>query len=136
MSSPHGDLRDVAPLADALGVVGVDGAVFPFGGIGGEGFGIDVVGAGVDGGQGEGAGTAVQLDFEGFVAVLGPEDFDLAAVDAQSKGVPRKVIELAIGESDGGDNLADASERMESNRNVFGNQEGELIKFGTAVREG
>ena len=50
--------------------------------------------------------------------------------------MPRKVIELAIGESDVGDNLADASERMESNRNVFGNQEGELIKFGTAVREG
>lgn len=47
--SPHGDLRDITPLADALGVVGVDGAVAPFGGGGGEGFGVDVVGAGVDG---------------------------------------------------------------------------------------
>ena len=49
MSSPHGDLRDVAPLADALGVVGVDGAVFPLGGGGGEGFSVGVVGAGIDG---------------------------------------------------------------------------------------
>lgn len=46
---PHGNLSDVAPLADALGVLGVGGAVAPLGGGGGEGFGVDVVGAGVDG---------------------------------------------------------------------------------------
>ena len=50
--------------------------------------------------------------------------------------MPRKVIELAIGEGDGGDYLANASERIESNRNVSGNQEAELIKFGTVVRGG
>ena len=48
-SSPHRDLRDVAPLAGALGVAGVDGAVAPLGGGGGEGRGVGVVGAGVDG---------------------------------------------------------------------------------------
>ena len=44
--------RDVAPLADALGVVGVGGAVAPLGGGGGEGFVVGVVGAGVDGEEG------------------------------------------------------------------------------------
>lgn len=47
--SPHAHLRDTAPLAGAPRVVGVDGAVFPVGSGGGEGVGIGVVGAGIDG---------------------------------------------------------------------------------------
>ena len=82
-SSPHRDLRDVAPLADALGVFGVGGAVTPLGGGGGEGLGVRVVGAGVDGEEGPDAGAAVHLDFEGFLAVLGREDFDFAAAEAE-----------------------------------------------------
>lgn len=53
ISPPHGDLRDVAPLAGALGVVGVDGAVFPGGGGGGEGGGVEVVGTGIVGEEGD-----------------------------------------------------------------------------------
>lgn len=99
-SSSYSDLRDVAPLADALGVFGVGGAVFPLGGGGGEGFGVDVVGAGIEGEEGPGA--AVHLDFEGFLAVFGPEDFHFAAVEAETEGEPWKVMQLAIGGSDGG----------------------------------
>ena len=80
---PYHDFRDVAPLADALGVVGVGGAVFPLGGGGGEGFGIGVIGAGVEGEEGPVAGAAVHLDFQGFLAVFGPEDIDFAAVQAE-----------------------------------------------------
>lgn len=57
-SSLYGDLRDVAPLADALGVVGVDGTVFPLGGGGGHGGGIDAVGAGIEGDEGPLPGAA------------------------------------------------------------------------------
>lgn len=48
-----------------------------------EGFGIGVVGAGIDGEEGPDPGAAVRLDFEGVVTVLGPEDFDLAAAGAE-----------------------------------------------------
>ena len=82
-SSPHGDFRGVAPLADSLGVLGVDGAVFPLGGGGGEGGGVDVVGAGVDGEELPGAGAGVFLDLDGFHAVFVPDDFDLSAGGAE-----------------------------------------------------
>ena len=36
-------------IGHALLIVGVDGAVFPFGGGGGHGGGVDVVGAGIEG---------------------------------------------------------------------------------------
>jgi hypothetical protein len=77
--STHHDLRDVAPLAGALGVVGVDGAVFPLGGGGGHAGGVDVVGAGIDGEEGPLAGAAFFLDLDAFLAAFVPEDFDLAA---------------------------------------------------------
>lgn len=77
-SRPHADLCDIAPLGEALGVLGVDDAVFPHGGRGGEGGGVGVVGAGVHGEELP-AGAGVLLDLDGFHAVLDPGDPDLAA---------------------------------------------------------
>lgn len=46
VSPPDANIRDVAPLAGSLGVVGVDGAVFSLGGGRWERGGVDVVGVG------------------------------------------------------------------------------------------
>lgn len=70
-------------MAGALGVVGVDGAVAPFGGGGGRGGGADAVGAGIEGEEGPLAGAAVFLDLDAFLAAFVPGDFDLAAAGAQ-----------------------------------------------------
>ena len=70
-SPPHADLHDRAPLSCPLGVSGVDGAVFPHGGEGGERGGIDVVGAGV-GGEELPAGAGVLLDLDGFHGAFFP----------------------------------------------------------------
>lgn len=72
-SSAYADLRDIAPLSHALGVIGVDGAVFRHGGRGGEGGGVGVVGAGVHGEELP-AGAGVLPDLDGFHAVLDPGD--------------------------------------------------------------
>ena len=82
-SPPHRDLRDIAPLSDALGVVGVDGAVFPLGGGRGEGGGVDVVWAGIEGEEGPLAVAAVFLDLDAFLGSSIPEDFYFAAVGAE-----------------------------------------------------
>jgi len=81
----NGHTRLRAPLADLLVVHAVDGAVFPFGGGGGEGGAVGVAGGGVEG-EDLPALATVHLDFAlvevGAVALPAPVEFHVVADDA------------------------------------------------------
>ena len=80
VSPLHGDGGGVAPLAEGLVALEIDGAVFPDGGgAGGGGEGVLIVRLGVDGQEKPLAGAAVHLDAQAGEGKFLPLNLDMAA---------------------------------------------------------